>query len=110
MPLQPPLSVTSPSHRLSVFLLPLLLLLLACRDKLGKGEKVDDDLSDLSDTSMLAELAQSHKLAEAAAAAEADDWDDEDPMGAGQVHESGEAGAGAGAGAGVCSPAWVLYL
>lgn len=57
------------------------------RERMIKGEKVDDDLSDLGDPDLLAELAQSHKLAEAAAAAEADDYDD-DPYGAGQLHES----------------------
>ncbi len=62
--------------------------LLLRREKLAKGEEVNDDLSDLADPDMLAELAQSHKLAEAAAAAEADEHDD-DPYGAGQLHESG---------------------
>jgi hypothetical protein len=58
------------------------------RERLGKGEEVEDDLSDLGNPDLLAELAQSHKLAEAAAAAAADEHDD-DPYGAGQLHESG---------------------
>ncbi|KAL4427971.1 hypothetical protein ABPG75_002060 [Micractinium tetrahymenae] len=57
------------------------------REKMAKGEEVNDDLSDLANPDMLAELAASHKLAEAAAAAEADEHDD-DPYGAGQLHES----------------------
>lgn len=62
--------------------------LYACRDRLAKGEKVDDDLSDLSNPDLLAELAAAHKLEAAAEAADEYERDD-DPYGATQVHESG---------------------
>lgn len=63
------------------------------REKLAKGEEVDDDLADLGDPDLLAEAAASHKLAEAAAAAEAEEAGiDDDPYGAGAVHESGAVG------------------
>jgi hypothetical protein len=61
----------------------------ACRERLIKGEQVDDDLSDLADADLLAELAQNHKAAEAARMAAADYDFDDDPYGAGQLHESG---------------------
>jgi hypothetical protein len=59
------------------------------KEKLAKGEEVNDDLSDLADPDLLAEAAASHKLAEAAAAAEAEEAGiDDDPYGAGALHES----------------------
>lgn len=64
-----------------------------CRDKLAKGEEVDDDLADLADPDLLAEAAASHKLAEAAAAAEAEEAGiDLDPYGAGALNDSGAPG------------------
>ncbi|KAI3428839.1 hypothetical protein D9Q98_007656 [Chlorella vulgaris] len=58
------------------------------RERMVKGEEVQDDLSDLADPALLAELAQTYKLAEAAAAANDGSDHDDDPYGAGEAHES----------------------
>jgi SWI/SNF-related matrix-associated actin-dependent regulator of chromatin subfamily A containing DEAD/H box 1 len=61
------------------------------RDRLARGEPVEDDLADLGDHDLLADLAQSERAAEAAAAAadeEAGVDRDEDPLGLGHMAES----------------------
>jgi len=50
------------------------------RERLLRGEEVDDDLADLQDADILAEAAASERLAEAEAMAHTDMHDD-DPLG-----------------------------
>ena len=57
------------------------------REKLQRGEEVDDDLADLQDSDVLAEAAASERMAEAAALAN-NEKHDEDPLGLGIMHES----------------------
>lgn len=57
------------------------------RERLMRGEEVDDDLADLQDADILAEAAASERLAEAEALAHTDMHDD-DPLGIEHLHES----------------------
>lgn len=57
------------------------------REKLQRGEEVDDDLADLQDSDVLAEAAASERMVEAAALANNEKHDD-DPLGLGIMHES----------------------
>jgi SNF2 family DNA or RNA helicase len=57
------------------------------RQKLQRGEVINDDLSDLQDPDVMAEAAASERYAEAAALEE-QDADNEDPLGLGYIHES----------------------
>ncbi|KAG7672532.1 hypothetical protein KSW81_001494 [Nannochloris sp. 'desiccata'] len=59
----------------------------ALRQKLQRGEVIDDDLTDLQDPDILAEAAASQRYAEALAQEE-EDADNEDPLGLGHMHES----------------------
>jgi SWI/SNF-related matrix-associated actin-dependent regulator 1 of chromatin subfamily A len=57
------------------------------RQKLARGEAINDDLSDLQDADIMAEAAASERYAEAAAQEE-EDADNADPLGLGHMHES----------------------